>query len=56
MLIYGNWKKRESVGVTDSVGSLVPVVFVIRADLTDLIQVVLKIPRRVDLHRHSEAK
>lgn len=29
---------------TDSVCSLVPVVFVIRADLTDLIQVVLKIP------------
>lgn len=28
---------------TDSVGSLVPVVFVIRANLTDLIQVVLKI-------------
>lgn len=30
---------------TDRVGSLVPVVFVIGADLTDLIQVVLKIPR-----------
>lgn len=29
---------------TDSVGSLVPVVFVVRANLPDLVQVVLKIP------------
>ncbi len=46
-------RKRVEGESTDSVGSLVPVVFVIGADLTDLIQVVFKIPRWVDLHRDT---
>lgn len=41
---------------SDSIGSLVPVMFVVRANLTDLIQVVLKIPRRVDLHGRKGGK
>lgn len=41
---------------TDSVSSLVPVVFVIRANLPDLVQVVLKIPGRVDLDGRRQTK
>lgn len=42
---YIRQRTRETVEgeSTDSDGSLVPVVFVIRADLTDLIQVVFEI-------------
>lgn len=46
-------KKGEN---TDSAGSLVPVVLVVRAYFADLIQVVFEVPRRVNLQRGEEGE
>lgn len=56
-IIYITEKRKCTEGEnTDSAGSLVPIMFVIGADLTDLIQVVFEIPRGVNLHRDTVKK